>query len=363
MGYSNGIITAPVSIYDVQQALSTSENREGGLCTHANINMWAKYKPVILNQINTTDEWDFTNNRWKDNASWFQGRTGVCGITPYETTNFANIISQTNNNSNDSNNGWVYNKPTGGASSPYRLMDFAGYNHNALPAVSNFAGSDNLSAGGRFSAQCLIPAVAGSDNVTLDIFSAHMYFGAAIVNSNNNVVYWGTNSSYGTYEVGFYLPAGFASGTYKVYPFLCEVYIEPAAPDQTTRKFYTVPNCTYFTLKVDVDTKPANKFTILARWTDAPLCTKVSMTVENTTSSLYSGGIYILRNGRDYTDSPFYQDEPNTPNMSFAPNTTTDPIEFTGLDSARNGKYHGQLVLDNNQGVAEILIMHDVMPI
>ena len=46
MGYTNGKITSQnVSIYDVEQALGTSETDLGSLCKHANVNMWARYKP------------------------------------------------------------------------------------------------------------------------------------------------------------------------------------------------------------------------------------------------------------------------------------------------------------------------------
>lgn len=53
MAYANGIpyidtsVTPNigVSIYDVQRALGTSECDEGSLCTHDNINKWARYKP------------------------------------------------------------------------------------------------------------------------------------------------------------------------------------------------------------------------------------------------------------------------------------------------------------------------------
>ena len=47
MGYSNGIITAPVSIYDVQRALGIVGGGDlGTLIRDGNINMFAKYKPV-----------------------------------------------------------------------------------------------------------------------------------------------------------------------------------------------------------------------------------------------------------------------------------------------------------------------------
>ncbi|MBR1449568.1 MAG: hypothetical protein IJ588_12590 [Prevotella sp.] len=46
MSYSNGKITAPVSVKDVQQALGTSVADVGRLCESPNINVWARYKPV-----------------------------------------------------------------------------------------------------------------------------------------------------------------------------------------------------------------------------------------------------------------------------------------------------------------------------
>ena len=46
MGYSNGKITAPVSVYDVQRALGVSENDIKTLCLSNRVNMWSKIKPV-----------------------------------------------------------------------------------------------------------------------------------------------------------------------------------------------------------------------------------------------------------------------------------------------------------------------------
>jgi hypothetical protein len=59
MGYSNGIITAPVSIYDVQRAIGASSPDLGTLCRHANINKWAKYKPVRSSVISVMTDADF----------------------------------------------------------------------------------------------------------------------------------------------------------------------------------------------------------------------------------------------------------------------------------------------------------------
>ncbi len=46
MSYSNGHITAPVSIYDVQRALGDSHNDIGNLCRSEKINVWARYRPI-----------------------------------------------------------------------------------------------------------------------------------------------------------------------------------------------------------------------------------------------------------------------------------------------------------------------------
>ena len=42
----NGIISAPVSIYDVKRALGESSNDLATLCKSENINIWSKYKPI-----------------------------------------------------------------------------------------------------------------------------------------------------------------------------------------------------------------------------------------------------------------------------------------------------------------------------
>lgn len=49
MPYSNGKITAPVSIYDVQQALRSSSPDLGTLCVSDNINKFARWKPFRWN--------------------------------------------------------------------------------------------------------------------------------------------------------------------------------------------------------------------------------------------------------------------------------------------------------------------------
>ena len=49
MGYNSGLITAPVSIYDIQQALGVSDNSILNLCQKPQINKFAKWKPFRFN--------------------------------------------------------------------------------------------------------------------------------------------------------------------------------------------------------------------------------------------------------------------------------------------------------------------------
>lgn len=124
MAYNNGIITAPVSIYDVQRALGNSNTDLGTLCKASQINKWAKYKPVKYAKIGAMT----LENREAANH----------GITNIPTWNNINkmatfwLLQDTSSSTNYPDCGlqsefWKYNRPTGGSASPYRLSDFSEY--------------------------------------------------------------------------------------------------------------------------------------------------------------------------------------------------------------------------------------------
>ena len=85
---TTGIITAPVSMNDIQRALGVASTDLGTLCSHANINKWAKYKPVRTPVIDTvTGQWNRTQNRWNNAddqgviaANWWKA-DGYCGLS------------------------------------------------------------------------------------------------------------------------------------------------------------------------------------------------------------------------------------------------------------------------------------------
>lgn len=133
MGYANNMITGPVSVYDVQRCFGTSRNDVGDLIANVAINKWAKYKPVRTPVIDTvTGQWNANTLRWLSGASWWKA-DGMCGLStvvasefgdPETSTSFAYKLIH-------GQLGWSYNRPGGGASQPYRLQDFASYNHLA----------------------------------------------------------------------------------------------------------------------------------------------------------------------------------------------------------------------------------------
>lgn len=162
---SNGTITAPVSIRDIQRALGTSIPDLGRLCRHSKINMWAKYKPVKKAMIDTTEQLK-SDKTWKPingtgglgTDAWYRGVINTStntdfGITP-KYVNFSTGVNDmitalntlANNEINGEKNGWVYSVPTGGSSEPYRQLDFNRYYHDAPEPVKTVSGMPDVMA-------------------------------------------------------------------------------------------------------------------------------------------------------------------------------------------------------------------------
>lgn len=115
MSYANNIISAPVSIDDIKAVLGESSNDVATLCKSSNINMWSKKKPVRL------------ANPFPDiNGTWYRADDDDLGIQ-------INKGANTNLGTLYAGASFVYKKPGGGSTQPYRMSDFIGYNHNAKP--------------------------------------------------------------------------------------------------------------------------------------------------------------------------------------------------------------------------------------
>lgn len=155
MSYNSetGIISAPVSIDDVKQALGESSNDLTTLCKSENINIWSKYKPISCK--GEFKEYPIREDSEEIVTSSYSNYTCVvrCGMNiPMDTyknlrnnyggEGFAikacnnlykdNVYGQTGG-IHDNTTTMVSGKhfPKGGANSPYRLSDFRNYSSKA----------------------------------------------------------------------------------------------------------------------------------------------------------------------------------------------------------------------------------------
>ena len=155
MSYNSdsGIISAPVSIDDVKQALGESSNDLATLCKSENINIWSKYKPI--NCKGEFKEYPIREDSDEIVTSSYSKYTCVvrCGMNiPMDTyKNLRNNYGGEGFAINGCYNLYIDNVygsvggihgdtttmvsgkhfPKGGANSPYRLSDFRNYNSKA----------------------------------------------------------------------------------------------------------------------------------------------------------------------------------------------------------------------------------------
>lgn len=154
----NGIISAPVSIDDVKQALGESSNDLATLCKSENINIWSKYKPISCKgdfkeysiredseEIVTSSYSKFTcavrcgmnipMDTYKNLRNNYGGEGfAINGCNNLHKDNVYGVSGIDKDASTNSHTVYVSGKhfPKGGTNSPYRLGDFRNYNNKAI---------------------------------------------------------------------------------------------------------------------------------------------------------------------------------------------------------------------------------------
>jgi hypothetical protein len=275
MAHANQKITAPVSFADVNAVLGSNKTDLGRLCTLSNINVWAKYKPVVNNGKFYTSQFDFTNNRWKNDTDcdWWHGSANdsIGGIKPKNVTivcdasHLAELIALYDGGMN----GWTYTAPSGGALSPYRLTDYADYNHNAPAPIQGITMTEKIPQSGRLHVSALItpkpePPNDYCDSLTLEDFSSDafdtLYFGILVM-QNTTPKLVATVTTAGETEInrnfsgsGEILPVG----TYQAYPLFSSREMFTSAFNGQSTKFYTCPMCNPMTFQIVQDGSQAN---------------------------------------------------------------------------------------------------------
>ena len=113
-----------ISVAMVKAELGAATNDVGRLCIHPNVNKWSKWKPVRHNSITPITEAQLQSTNYGLMAQEAPSIvTHAFGTTP--APSMYDPLQ------------WVYLKPTGGLSSPYRLPDFINYNKLAIPAIAD----------------------------------------------------------------------------------------------------------------------------------------------------------------------------------------------------------------------------------
>lgn len=214
-----------VKIEDIRDTL----NANGGIVTNdlgtffgsfANINIWAKQKPI---------HWasNFTNN---DGAG-----DGNYGFTPARSLTLDGVKSLYDG----SLNGWTVNFPSGGSSSPYRLGDFRNYN----PKARESALSVTTEITSTLKVFVREPILEATDRSTLLLTDLNVvknnYFGIALYRKDNGtLVYHQTATSKGLMKVT--MQTTFMTIEYNMMPFLSSV---PYTLNETfkTATYYSIP--------------------------------------------------------------------------------------------------------------------------
>lgn len=122
-----------ITVSMVKQVLASPYTDVGKLCTSDNINMWSKHKPYSHAHVTATTIPQFETAI--KSVQWglkIQKQTGSNTNTNGDYTSVTRVVTDGRNNLLPQ---WVYVKPTGGASSPYRLGDFRNYYHEAQPPI------------------------------------------------------------------------------------------------------------------------------------------------------------------------------------------------------------------------------------
>ena len=144
MGHNNGVITSPVTTEDIRQTLGLASRQVGYLCSneHGMTNKWSRYKPVwypgYISDIKIAYKAKYSGLAPGLHSD------GDCGLAPsnhyYYTgtaAEKAELIKKT------TLEGWDYAAPLGNVVDAYghqnicrcKMLDFVGYNHNAVPPM------------------------------------------------------------------------------------------------------------------------------------------------------------------------------------------------------------------------------------
>lgn len=285
MSLSNNKITAPVSVDDVADCLGMNRSSTlADLCTSSRINVWAKYKPTDYNAA-------FSDN-------WSKGKDGNYGLnitTDNRVSSWSALVAEYSKPKNGYSN--IYKRPSGGATSPYRLGDFRGYNHKAKPEISDYLAATIYIEDSPISLSVAYNAITvDGDQVSykdVEVYKG-LYFGYVITDiSGKTLKLIVTASTTSSYEVRI-AARTLSAGNYRLYPMFCNV---DYSTNHTLQGMYcyAIPNLAggkIMTVITSSQSVMANFKSINAQYTLSTTRIAVTLVMNDHASDVTNIGIY-----------------------------------------------------------------------
>lgn len=116
------VISAPVDMGDIADALGVDSLDLGTLCTSEKVNKFSKHKPIRFNKWGILSDAEFKGMSTDAAENIYYG-IKIKGPTSAELGPSLVEIHDTT---------FEYIRPEGGSDSPFRMLDFDGYKHNAV---------------------------------------------------------------------------------------------------------------------------------------------------------------------------------------------------------------------------------------
>lgn len=253
-----------VSVYDVQRALGDGHRDVGSLCSSPKINTWAKYKPYRSGLLYTSAEARAAAH-YGLNIDVFTSLG-----TPSTPNSFlAKLVAGELE--------WEYLSPrgegggTGGANEWYRLLDFNGYNRNAVCPVGDVYPVTVFTDGSGTIAWDLLGSLP-TGNLSLADFTAGgepltaFYLGVLLYQTDSRYHIVTSTTTLGQGDVQILLTGVPASemGTWYAYPFFSSVQI--SFDGQTGAGVYLSAGWTKYEVLTFRDSSSSLTVTVFAAW-------------------------------------------------------------------------------------------------
>lgn len=282
---ATGITTSMVGT-----ALGSASRNVGALCKHSNVNRWSKWKPIRSSKLDGISLSDLQTANWGISAPSYSSLTSLFAAYHAIPAGEAD---------------WIYLKPRGGVSEPYRIGDFRNYDHSAPATVGGTTIKSKIFLQGSPSAKTASGSMmtAQPDPYYIsydDLTWSYKYLGLAFFSTSNSLVYYYINPVSGARYVEFDANlAGIQQGMYRAILFLS------SSPSSASNIIGIHGVANYYNL-VDVS-NIAVSVGIVADWIgdDQLRTVRVIMTYRNNTSgtiTLTNSELRLRYSNKDYND-------------------------------------------------------------